>query len=377
MNSINSDKRISYAVTVFALLTLLSTLLAPGKYIRWTSVVALLTIAAMIFFLVKKRSILSYYKRNVLIIMLISSALYLMLYYLCGLHFGFGSTLMKLSFPELFAYAFPITLIILLSEYIRTALEGQKSKLISILTYTVCVITDVIIAGGVLDISTSYRLTDFVGLTLLPALTSNFLFNYVSKRYGMWPCAAYRMIITLYAYLIPFVPNVPTILNAFVLLMLPLIILILIDFAYEKKKRVARERKGKLRFVFPTILVIIMISFVMLVSCKFRYGILVIASPSMTGEINIGDAVIYEDYEYCDEAEENDVIVFTTDSGKKIVHRIIETQTINGQKQYITKGDANEDPDVGFITDENIVGIVHTKVLYIGYPSLWLHEIFD
>jgi len=124
-------------------------------------------------------------------------------------------------------------------------------------------------------------------------------------------------------------------------------------------------------------MLVITTSFILLVSCQFRFGILVIASPSMTGEINKGDAVVFESYEHCDGVKENDIIVFSKDGKKNIVHRITAINTVNGQRQYITKGDANEDIDAGFVTDGQIVGIVRFKVLYIGYPSLWLREIFN
>jgi len=39
-----------------------------------------------------------------------------------------------------------------------------------------------------------------------------------------------------------------------------------------------------------------MVLITMLISCQFKYGILVIGSESMTGTINVGDAVIYESY---------------------------------------------------------------------------------
>ena len=138
----------------------------------------------------------------------------------------------------------------------------------------------------------------------------------------------------------------------------------------------ATQRKSKFGFVAPAIAFVAMVTFIMLVSCRFQFGILVIASPSMEDEINVGDAVVFESYEHCEKIEENDVIVFSKDGNKNFVHRVIEINTVNGQRQYITKGDANEDADAGFVTDSQVVGIVRFKVLYIGYPSIWLREIF-
>ena len=115
--------------------------------------------------------------------------------------------------------------------------------------------------------------------------------------------------------------------------------------------------------------------FVMLVSCQFRYGMIVIGTGSMEDELHRGDAVVYEAYEYGD-VQENDVIIFQKDEQTRIVHRVIAMESINGQKRYITKGDANALEDPGYVTDAQIVGVVRFKILYVGYPSLWLKDIF-
>jgi signal peptidase len=142
---------------------------------------------------------------------------------------------------------------------------------------------------------------------------------------------------------------------------------------YEKKKRYARQRTGKLFFVGVCASVALMISLVMLISCQFRFGVLVIATESMSDEINKGDAIVFEQYE--DQTiEVGDVIIF--ERGKsRIVHRVTEIQKVAGQNRYFTKGDANESADIGFITDEDIVGVTCFKIAYVGYPSLWVRDI--
>ena len=44
--------------------------------------------------------------------------------------------------------------------------------------------------------------------------------------------------------------------------------------------------------------------------------------------------------------------------------------------KYVTKGDANKDIDVGFILENDILGIVEFKISYIGYPTLWIRDVF-
>ena len=167
-----------------------------------------------------------------------------------------------------------------------------------------------------------------------------------------------------------------TIAGSFILLVLPIALMSFFDLLYEKRVRVARKKKSKLGVVFSVIAIALMLSFVLLITCQFRFGMVVIATESMTDEINPGDAVVYESYEYCDEIQEGDVIVFE-ESGRRVVHRVTAINIVNGQRQYITKGDANDGLDAGYRTDSHVIGVVRFKVLYIGYPSLWLNNIMN
>ena len=377
MLKLTTDRKISYAVTFFTLLALLSNLFLEGIYSKWAAVATLAVSAALMLTFVKKRCILSYHKKTVFYLLLFSTMLYLVIYYLSGLYFGFGTTLLTLNLNLLFGSILPITAIILLVEYVRWVLVGQGKRMITLAAYFAGVISDVLIAGGVRGIDTSFELADFFGITLLPSLAANLLFNYISKRYGKLPNLIYRLPITLYYFLIPFIPNVPTILSAFSLLLLPILVLVFVYMLFEKRKKIAKEKKSRIAPIIITATLVISIAFILLVSCRFRYGILVIASPSMTDAINVGDAVVYEDYAHCEKAKENDVIVFSKDGKTRVVHRIIEINTTDGERQYVTKGDANDGPDAGYVTDSQIIGVVHFKIIYIGHPSLWLREIFE
>ena len=378
MRKLTVDKKIAYTIAFALLAASTLFLFLPYNLVFWGSAALFIVAAVVSLTFIKKRSILSHNKRQILVIVAAVAGLFLVLYYLSGLHFGFGRLRSEYKLSIFYTYVIPIALIIIFSELARTVLVAQGSVVVSVATYFICILAELLIAGGVRGIASANAISDFLGMSLFPAITSNILFNYLAKRYGSLPNIAYRLILTLYYYIFNLIPNLPQILPAFLLLLLPIILCIFIDALFEKKVRRATVKKSKLRFVFPSILLVILTAFVMLVSCQFRFGIIVIATSSMETEIHVGDAVVFEDYEdYGKEAKINDVIVFSKDGKRRIVHRIVDINTIDGQKQYITKGDANEDNDAGFVTESQIVGVVHFKVLYIGYPSLWLREIFE
>ena len=98
----------------------------------------------------------------------------------------------------------------------------------------------------------------------------------------------------------------------------------------------------------------------------FGYSVLIIASPSMTGAIEAGDAIIIKN---SDSYAVGDVITyFPADESYSVTHRIVRTE---GDKFY-TKGDANpsEDPDPVLI--EQIAGKVVVKLNKVGYFIEWL-----
>ena len=194
----------------------------------------------------------------------------------------------------------------------------------------------------------------------------------------MYPNLVYRLITTLYLYVFSVKSGVSESLLNFFRILIPIAIFLFIDTLYEKKRRYALKNNSRVWRVVSKILtvlvLIIMIGTVMLVSNQFKYGSLVIATGSMTGEINQGDVIIFESYNDHD-IREGQVIVFEKNSSM-VVHRVVDIEIINGVARYYTKGDANEDMDMGYVVESNIVGVVNYKLPFAGYPTLWMRSLF-
>jgi signal peptidase len=214
---------------------------------------------------------------------------------------------------------------------------------------------------------------DLVGLTLFPAISANIYYHYISKRYGMLPNIVYRVITTLYIYFIPTSTGMSDALDSCIRVMFPILMLAFISVMFEKKPKKAIQKGKKLGGFITVLTIIFIISIAMLISCQFKFGAIVIATESMTGEINKGDMIIYERYDG-QKIEEGQVIVFL-EKGSKIVHRVVKIEVIGGETRYYTKGDANENIDLGYRTEEDIFGLTDMKIAYIGFPTLWLREL--
>ena len=370
------DQKILWLVAGITLVALLPALFVPVQYSRLVAAALLAVAAGAALVFVKKRRIPSLYYRQVMGLLAVCAVVFLMLSYLSGFLFGFYKNYPILSLTVFGQYILPAAVIIAATEIIRSVLLAQKGFLISAVAYVLCIVADLLLGQGLsLMGSNVSQFLDVVGLTLFPAVTSNLLYHFIARHYGPLPNIVYRLILSLTMSFLPIVPAIPDALNAFFLLLLPLAVWIFISALYEKKKKQKRSKRAILSYVGTGLSLLLMASTILLISCEFRYGMIIIATPSMQGSINVGDAVVYEAYDG-QIIREDDVIVFSKDGNAKIIHRVVEIENINGQNRYYTKGDANAEQDFGYVTAENIVGVVQFKVSYIGYPSLWLRDLF-
>ena len=370
----NPDRRTLYIVSgCFGAVLLLSCFMNKGDWSNLLFSLVLTGFAAAFALLVKKRKAPAIEAPQITLILLLSALAFVGLYLLTGLGFGYY----KFPFAGVYWHQFilPYTLAICSAEYIRRVLLSQDIKYAGIFTYLVFLLMDItLLRSG--DIFRTFTLFwDYCGLVVIPAIAANFFYNAVSKRYGCLPVIAYRVVMAVYPYVLPRKPHMPDAMLAFFTVVFPLVLLYFIQSMYARHRKAA-PRRGRVWQVASTVLCgLAMTAFVMLISCRFQYGLLVIASESMTGAINKGDALVYERYD-TQPLQDGQIIVFQS-GNTRVVHRISRIERINGSLQIHTKGDANEAEDFGFITTSDVVGIQTTTIKYLGYPTVWMHEMFS
>lgn len=92
----------------------------------------------------------------------------------------------------------------------------------------------------------------------------------------------------------------------------------------------------------------------------------VVESGSMEPKIHTGSLVVdWPAKQY----KIGDVITFGPDTKTQAptTHRIYDIRLLVGQPHYITKGDANNAPDLGEITSQDIIGKEHLAIPFLGY----------
>ena len=369
------DKRILYTVSAIITAALLGLLFVGGDGGRYLAAVFLVPAALTTLLVIKKRSIYSIHHKQVALLLTVIALLLITVLYLTGLSFGYKLPAVPFSLRNLLRFMLPIAVIIVASELIRAVMLAQQKKVVSILAWAVGVLSELLCSLALTDINSIFALMDLVGMTLFPALVANLLYNYLAARYGPHPNIFYRLLLTLHPFIIPAFPAIPDALLALAKIVIPLLIWWFIALLYEKKPQKAKEaRTGKWQIVSIVALSLVATAYMMLISCQFRFGAIVIGTESMTGALNVGDAIVYERYDG-QFIEEGDIIVFTRNE-QRVIHRVVKIEQINGQTRYYTKGDANNTVDTGFVTEAEIIGVTDFKIAFIGYPTVWINRIF-
>ena len=102
-----------------------------------------------------------------------------------------------------------------------------------------------------------------------------------------------------------------------------------------------------------------------------------ILSDSMSPYFSRGDVVVYQKIndDTLKKIEKGNIIVYSKEK-QYIVHRVIDKYEKNGKLYFVTKGDANNDKDFDPVEDENVLGKYIFHVKYIGFPAVWLNELY-
>jgi len=106
------------------------------------------------------------------------------------------------------------------------------------------------------------------------------------------------------------------------------------------------------------------------ISTVAGYKLLNVVSGSMEPAIHTGDVILVRPLTPEDEIQEGDVITFRTleDASMLITHRVIGVVNVNGEPTaYVTKGDANDSPDITPVTREQVLGLYHYRIPLFGY----------
>lgn len=317
------------------------------------------------------------YLKDIIMEFVIFLLTFFVLYYLLGIIIGFARTGNYYTLYGVEKFIFSTICYIILRELLRYGImcKAQGNRLLIIITIILFILLDISNTFYLNNFSTSYKVLVFIGLSLLPAISNNVVFSYFTLKMGYKPIIFYALIMGLYQYLLPIIPNPDEYLSSVINFLLPIILCYRLYLFYKKDmdEEVMRDyhRKRFFPLLIPLFIVIVLVYFS---SGYFHYWAIAVATGSMHPVINKGDVVIIEKVDNYNKLKKGDVIAFHYNN-VMIVHRIINIVEDRNDMYFYTKGDANEEDDNFAIKKNMIVGVVNTRIPFVGVPTVWLNEL--
>jgi len=216
----------------------------------------------------------------------------------------------------------------------------------------------------------------FINSTLLPLLAENLLASFLAFTAGPVASIAYRGLMLAFWWFCPVLPDLPWAFKGLIGTALPIIGLVVANSLYSPQPRHKRRglaREGSMAgWIITTIVAVVIIWFAV---GLFPFQPALVASNSMTPTMNVGDVVIIAKVPV-DNIKQGDVIQFRMEGGVSVMHRVISIQETNGAKMFITKGDANSEPDREPVIPENVIGKAVFTIRKIGWASIVVKSFF-
>lgn len=366
-----------YAVELSLIIFLLLAMMFSDIFTRKIISIILLVFMIISVILIKTKKIKSINNKQTTILLSAFGIIYIVIIYIIGIFTGFYRATVQFSLWSILNYIIPYIVIIVSSEIIRKTILLKESKKSQAIILVAMVILDVILWTNIYNLKTLKDYFTLMTFIIFSSIANNLLYNYIIIKYGNWNAIIiYRLITTLYMYIIPFLPDFHIFLEAIIRLIVPYIIYIILEQinGINKKANVIPVKQKYKEIIISTITFGIVAIIIMLISCEFKFGVLTIGSGSMTGTINKGDIILYERYDENEQIKTGDIIVFQNED-LRIVHRVVDQRNLGEEIRYYTKGDANAQEDDGYRIRKDVIGKVHARIPYIGYLTLFVNDI--
>ena len=361
-----------YAINTFSLNRI-------SYYSNWLNPLIWISIFVMAYLLAGDSSLRIKNKFSKIQTGLILAMMYLIIYFSIGLIFGYKYSPYSTAFTIFLRNLWAIVGVLVFQEQIRAILVRyqDKRKLISIVL--LLIFTSITLDFNKLfNAYNNYEeMFKFTFGTIMPLLATNALYLYIAFKGGIKPLLVYRAIIGVTFLLVPIFPD----LDWFILGLFETVFAFTayLIFSYEDaiKEVFNRKRKKPLNPILYLPLLLVMVSFIGFVIGFFKYMPIAVLSNSMYPSFSRGDVVIVEkiNQESLLKIQIDDIIEYRLDN-HIILHRVVDILEIENKLYFMTKGDNNNAVDDKLVKYDQIQGIVRSYIPRVGYPTIWLSELF-
>jgi signal peptidase len=337
-------------ITVYILTTLIVPLIFRGKTIFLVDVALwTIVIATALFFAKHQRVKMWRTDKTILQFVVAIATLQIFLVVFTSFFMGFGKNANVWTLPALAIY-FPYLLVpflaVELSRAYLTQTTGKHKPALKLLLISLFYTLIATTASRYTSLTTPLAISKFLIETFTPTLAISLLATYFTYIGGFTANLTYMAIPAFFTWFSPILPNPPWTVQSMITVIATTIGFLILDQTVKPPStkrihRVLKKQKSQLPYWTATAL----IGLVVVWSSTGLLGFTptIIASGSMTPTLNSGDVAIIISVPPRT-IRIGDVIQYYT-ADVMVIHRVIDTYTAGGTCWFITKGDANIEPD--------------------------------
>lgn len=384
MKKINNKIWVVYGILIvyLFLLILFPPMFKASIYTKLIQQILWFGLAFYCYYASDKESFRNRDKTGKIQIVIIFTIIYLMVYFVLGLLFGYKRSPYAHTFSAILTNIWVFIPVIFFQEYIRAVLVRFTKRNETLLVIIFLLFSLIELNYGSMSASFATRESAFkyISSTLLPTLTKNALFTYFALVCDYWPSIIFRTAVMALNILLPIFPDLDWFVTGLLELSTYVIMFISVNYMNDLSKRVTvrtsrrAQRTSNPKVTIP--LLVVLLIFVCFVAGFFTYRPIAIVSDSMVPKFARGDAVVVKKLSNKEKKslKKNDIIQYSLD-GRTIVHRIHKKiKDENGNITYQTKGDNNNAPDDKLVTLKQVKGKVTFVVPYAGWPSVLIYD---
>ena len=352
------DKKTVIIVTQIILMYLIINLLNYVEYANQViNIVLNLCLILTAFYFLGYEEIVHRFNMDKFLIAFLISGLQISLLVFSGFMYGFGKSpysLAPLMIIFNFVYFFSQIIGFELTRYVLIKSFPKRSLMTGIITVSFLFTVLSLPVSKFLTIGNSAESIRFIGSDILPTISQSILSTLLVLLGGPLASVTYHSVLTLYEILVPVLANPPWMISALIGAGLPAFGLLLLEKSTpqsallrlglrskSERRAMKKDKLSSYLLFFP--IVLLLISFGGLGYFGFQFH--VIASGSMTPALDVGDIALTAQISPS-QIKVGDVIQYQrSDIGSPIIHRVVGKYDSNGYYSFVTKGDANTEPD--------------------------------
>jgi signal peptidase len=233
--------------------------------------------------------------------------------------------------------------------------------------------------------TTGFNADLFFSAIFRPLVVSGMV-SYFAYRGSLGSVLAVSFTFNMASYILPFLPSVSSLVYSLIVCGLAFLSAYVYSFVNNETRRMQRkrdkrlaryEKKPKSMYFITTGALGLLIAFAL---GAFPVYPTVVLTGSMSPAFERGSVVFIERVtpeEVVDMVGEGEILHFTSPHGVDFIHRVVDFRwDAEGQRTFITRGDAAELVDPHPVAQEDVLGIVRAFVPFFGYPIIFMQNLF-